>query len=181
MPIRSPGYNLPSFQPTGNEQVDRALSAWVTDFGAQYTRNLYEAEQLPIAYSLQVTTGSALTTAYQTAGTLQIGLQGNESLLAIQTVRFRTTGAAGIHAIQVTFPNGDIRDMSTGTGGMQPIHVPETTGNRIFTVTGQWEVPTRIQAGGLHKINPIVRASIGDTGLTTGSIVEDGLLTVFVF
>lgn len=176
MPSRSPFYDLPDFRKTGLAEVDASLEQWKRDFGAGYSRNLYESERLPNLVSTFSSAVFSLTTVAwgTTVLSKQVGFEGNERVVVLANMTGNVTPNAELtfvtFALFLTTPNGDVFDLSSRTGNFG---LTTGAGLGIFGAVSQtWRVEPRIQTGGLHTF--ALRAHRG--GSTANSFEDPGLI-----
>ena len=169
MPIRSPFYELPEFAKTNIPEVDIALDNWRRDFGAAYSRNLYEAERIPFS----ITTGSTGTFNLSTVVlgttvlTKRVGFQGNETVNVMLGARMNLLGGgAVVGSLAVTFPDGGVVQLSSR------YILLFSNSSAAVTAVNFWKPPIRVQQGGLHSFS-FVAHSVGTTG---GQIIDPGMV-----
>ena len=163
-----PQYNVPTFAPTGDDNLDKVLEDWRNQMGEGYGRNLFEGERLPYVQSTftsQAGACSVFTGGVYLSKTLQ--LRGTESVLV--------TGSLGIavfsqskteHYLKIAYPNG-----STRIEGNYPllagvrVAAASTLNNPDITVDAQLSTNTTAQ------ILTTVTVSSGAVGTTVDSTV----------
>lgn len=172
MPGRSPFYELPRFDQTGNAELDNVLERWRVDASNSYARNLFEAERLPVFTSTyRVTTGVLLTTVQSAYCSTSIGLQGGESFLVYANARLLSQGELAQGIVEVTFPNGDTVQLTSA----RLIHEHNDSGSYSFANVGNlWTVSPKTQFGGEHTVSLLVNKVT--TAGTTSSIYAGSLV-----
>lgn len=130
-----PQYNVPSFAPTGNGELDKVLEDWRNQMGEGYGRNLFEGERLPYMQSTfrtvaDVTSSTVFPGGLYMSKTLQ--LRGTESVLVTGSLGLAVSQARTQHYLQTVYPNGSVRVESdypliagVGTTGQATLNLPD--------------------------------------------------------
>lgn len=178
MPSRNPFYDLPLFQKTGDEGVDKALEKWRQDFGAAYARNLYESERLPFVASTFSPDTFTLTTVSWATTVLSytLGFQGNEQVVVTGNMTGNVSGLASeisfvTFALFMTRPDGVTEDLSSRFGFFGFSSGMGSHG-MSGAVSQSWRIEPRIQIGGQHTL--ALRAHRG--GSTANTFEDPGLI-----
>lgn len=187
MPIRSPGYNIPAFQATGNAEVDAALSQWHTQFGQQYTETQQAIERIPAIFSTN--TVESTNNPKSNYLVIRVPLQGGEQVTVTGYFDFTvtaggvlTTDGANFNELaegklKVIYPSGSthvfgsnqtatLRVGVAGQGTSEGVVARTSVTNRA-NVSFVWPIETRIQNGGEHTF---VLRTTGSGNVNSGSI-----------
>lgn len=165
-----PQYNVPTFAPTGNDDLDKVLEDWRNQMGEGYGRNLFEGERLPYVQSTYSTQGGVTSSTVFPGGiylskTLQ--LRGTETVLVTGTLGLAVFSQSRTeHYLKIAYPNG-----STRIEGNFPllagvrVAAASTLNNPDITVDAQLSTNTTAQ------ILTTVTISSGGVGTTVDSTV----------
>lgn len=170
MPIQSPGYDIPTFPPTGNEEVDNALSQWTASFGQQYREAQEAVERTPFIVTTVTADNGAVGGALLTK---RVQFHGGEQVVAFGYFDLQVSAGGALTSIGISpsqtargklrlvYPGGTVTtfgaaqeatlgigfqgDKSSNLGG-----AVRTTVVSRANVSFVWPISVKFQTGGEH-------------------------------
>ena len=191
MPVQPPSYEVPTFPPTGNAEIDNALTQWTQQFGKQYREGQEALQRVPFivsTFSNESTNNPKLNYISKS-----VGLMGGEQVQVGGFFLFRisagvTHSSAGsvqiaeaFGRLKVTYPGGTTLSFSTNQAARLRVSAQGTKSSAVGNVrttvaetamvSFTWPIEARFQTGGEHTF----------TLYTAGDgVIEAGTLTVTV-
>lgn len=167
MPIRSPSYEIPSFPPTGNEEIDSSLEQWRDSFGRAYEVMQQERERLPYLVSADRDFGAGgISVAGSQTLAREIQLQGGENVHVFGFFDFQVSGSdpgASEQAsgkLRITYPGGSVFNFSARKRATLQARFQRTASS-----AGTHDHSTNLDPDGGHKHSDdstvFVRANVG--------------------
>lgn len=182
MPVQPPAFDIPTFPPTGNAEIDGALTAWQQSFSQQYRAGQEAVSRTPYVVSTFKETTPQVTGGAYVAK--HVTLLGGEQVQVWGVFDFEVSAANAIGTLRVTYPSG-----STARFGAQPARLGVTgtvqglggttanpTPNSTVSVTIRgtvgflWAIEPRFQTGGDHTFTLMTSGS-GEISAATLSVL----------
>lgn len=192
LPVQPPNFDVPTFPPTGNDEIDQALTAWQQSFSQQYRAGQEAVSRTPYI----VTTFSGASANNPALGYMskKVTLLGGEQIVALGffdfTVKSGMTASSGSIVVPETqvakgklgivYPGGSTYafptpqearfrvqnsiDKTSGSGGGGTF---KSTVSISGMVGFSWPIEAKFQTGGDHQF--ILRTS-GDGSITGGQL-----------